>query len=87
MFSNIGDWRPSLNGLVFESLESQEVAWLDETFFEVEVCKALSRFTEDKTPRLDGFSITFWKFSWDFVKDEVMGFFREFHECGSLRRV
>ena len=56
MFSNIGDWRPSLNGLVFESLEAQEAARLNETFFEVEVFKALSRFCEDKTPRLDGFS-------------------------------
>lgn len=72
---------------MFESLEAQEAAWLDETFSEVEVFKALSRFSEDKTPRSDGFSIVFWKFSWDFIKDEVMGFFREFHKCGSLRRV
>ena len=30
---------------------------------------------------LDGFSMVFWQFSWNFVK-EVMGFFREFHEQG-----
>ena len=28
----------------------------------------------------DGFPIAFWIFSWEFVKKEVLGFFREFHE-------
>ena len=28
----------------------------------------------------DGFPIAFWSFSWDFVKDEVMSFFKEFYE-------
>ncbi|KAL6331982.1 hypothetical protein AAG906_020335 [Vitis piasezkii] len=28
----------------------------------------------------------FWQFSWDFVKEEVMNFFRQFHEIGSFVR-
>ena len=40
---------------------------------EEEVFSALSGFGGDKALRLDGFSMVF-------VKDEVMGFFREFHE-------
>ena len=28
----------------------------------------------------DGFPLAFWCFSWDFVKNEVLGFFEEFHE-------
>lgn len=27
----------------------------------------------------DSFSKAFWHFSWDFVKEEVMGFFSDFH--------
>ena len=29
---------------------------------------------------LDGFPLAFWQFCWGFVKDEVMGFFKEFHK-------
>ena len=28
----------------------------------------------------DGFPLAFWQFCWGFVKDEVMGFFKEFHK-------
>ena len=34
----------------------------------------------DKAPSPDGFSMAFWQFSWDFLKNDVMGFFREFYE-------
>ena len=30
--------------------------------------------------------MAFWQFSWDFVKVEVMNFFRRFHESGSFVR-
>ena len=41
---------------------------------------ALSELNEDKAPSLNGFSIVFWHFCWDFVWEEVMGYFREFYE-------
>ena len=28
----------------------------------------------------NSFSLAFWSISWDFVKNEVLGFFKEFHE-------
>ena len=34
----------------------------------------------DKAPGPDGFPLAFWSFSWDFVKNEVLGFFKEFYE-------
>ena len=37
-------------------------------------------FINDKAPDLDGFPLAFWSFSWDFVKNEVLGFSKEFHE-------
>ena len=46
---------------------------MEEPFSEEEVFSALLGFGGDKALRLDGFSMVF-------VKDEVMGFFREFHE-------
>ena len=49
-----------------------------------EVFGALTRCSGDKAPRLDGFSMAFWQFAWDLVKDDVMSFFRDFYEHGKF---
>ena len=49
-------------------------------FIEEEILAAVSGLNDDKAPGPDGFPIAFWSFSWDFVKEEVMGFFREFFQ-------
>ena len=56
-------------GCVFEML-----------FTEDEVYGALLGCSEDKASGPDGFTIAFWQFAWDFVKEEVMSFFREFYD-------
>ena len=55
---------------------------LEVLFFEVEVFKVLLDLNGDKAPGPDDFSLDFWQFNWDFVKDEVIGVFWEFHEHG-----
>ena len=55
-------------------------------FSEEEAFHALCELNGDKALGADGFTITFWLFSWDFVKDEVMGFFGEFYERGKFVR-
>ena len=55
---------------------------MEETFSKDEIWTAISRLNNDKAPGLDYFPIAFWAFSWDFVKNEVLGFFKEFHEQG-----
>ena len=47
-------------------------------FTEEEILAAISGLNDDKAPGPDGVPLAFWSFSWDFVKEEVMGFFREF---------
>ena len=48
--------------------------------------EVLSGFRVDKAPGLDGFSMSFWQFSWDFVKIEMMNFFKDFYEFGCFLR-
>lgn len=43
---------------------------------------ALAELGKDKVSCLDGFTMAFWLFSWETVKSEVMGFFKDFHEEG-----
>lgn len=82
LLSAAGGWRPNISGMSFERLEAMEAARLEESFSEQEVLEALKGFCGHKALEPDGFTMTFWQFSWDFVKEEVMGFFREFHDHG-----
>ncbi|RVW89247.1 hypothetical protein CK203_032614 [Vitis vinifera] len=38
----------------------------------------------DKAPRPDGFTVAFWQSCWDFVKEEILEMFKEFHEQSSF---
>ena len=67
------DIEKAYDGLIFERLD---VEGLEKPFLEEEVFGALSGFCGEKASGLDGFSMAFWQFSWDFVKEEVMNFFR-----------
>ncbi|XP_034688121.1 uncharacterized protein LOC117916277 [Vitis riparia] len=80
LLSNPGEWRPSVSGLQFEMLEPLDVSALESPFMEEEVRDALEGCNGDKAPGPDGFSMAFWIFAWDFVKADVMSFFKEFHE-------
>ena len=59
---------------------------LEDPFSTEEVFVALFELNGDKVPGLDGFSIAFWHFCWDFVWEEVMGYFREFYEHNKFVR-
>ena len=41
---------------------------------------ALLGCSGDKAPGPNGLTMAFWQFAWDFVKKDVMSFFREFHD-------
>ena len=59
----------------------KEIPFLGEEVFSV-----LSCLSGDKSPELDGFPMTFWQNRQDFVKIEVLGFFKEFFKWGYFVR-
>ncbi|RVW45833.1 hypothetical protein CK203_086256 [Vitis vinifera] len=73
LLSDPGGWRPSVNNLEFDSIGAEEAARLELMFTVEEVFLALSELNGDKAPGPDGFTLAFWHFCWDFVKDEIMG--------------
>ncbi|RVW12594.1 hypothetical protein CK203_114463 [Vitis vinifera] len=75
-------WHPGVEGLPFMRLDRCEAEGLEIPFSEGEVFAALLDLGKDKAPGPDGFTMAFWLFSWDLVKAEIMGFFKEFHERG-----
>ena len=71
---------PPLPDLRFHVIGANQVSKLEEMFTEKEILAAILGLNGDKAPGPDGFSLAFWSFSWDFVKVEVLGVFREFFE-------
>ena len=61
-------------------LGAEDSSSLEAKFLEEEVFVAISGLNGEKALGTDGFPIVFWSFSWEFVKDEVMSFFKEFYE-------
>ena len=55
---------------------------MEKPFSEEEIFKALANLKGDKAPGPDGFPMGFWHFSWDFVKEDVVKLFDEFHTQG-----
>ena len=53
-------------------------------FTEEEVVSALRELNREKAPGRDGYTTSFWQFSWDIVKDEVMAVFRDFFAIGKF---
>ena len=74
------NWNLSFPDLNFNLIGEDQAAKLEEMFTEEEILAAVSGLNVDKAPGPDGFPLAFWSFSWDFVKEEVMGFFREFFQ-------
>ena len=82
LLSAPGGWRPPFPDLAPNEIGIEEAARLEDKFSEEEIWAAISGLNSEKAPGPDGFPLAFWSFSWDFVKNEVLGFFKEFHEQG-----
>ncbi|RVW88498.1 hypothetical protein CK203_043835 [Vitis vinifera] len=62
LYSEEEGWRPSIDGLSFMGLDSNEVEGLENPFSEKEVFATLSDLGKDKAPGSDGFTMAFWLF-------------------------
>ena len=54
-------WRPTLDGLVFNIIEPEDVVRMERAFDEEEVLNVVRKMVKDKAPGPDGFSIGFFQ--------------------------
>ena len=80
LLSSSRGWCPPLLGLNYNEIGSEATAKLEEGFIEEEIWTTIQGLKGDKAFELDGFPLAFWSFSWEFVKEEVLGFLKEFYE-------
>ena len=86
ILSKLDVWRPSIVGLNFKNIRGEATTNLENPFSMEQVFMALSGLKGDKAPGVDGFLLAFWHFNWDFVREEVMRFFKEFHDNNKFVR-
>ena len=73
-------WKADIEGIQLDRISQQEAESLEIPFSENEIHSALMDMSGDKAPGPDGFTMAFWQRSWDFVKEEILEMFKEFHE-------
>ena len=86
LLSESSDWKANIGGLQLKQFSQQEAELLELPFSESEVHAALMDMNGDKAPGPDGFTLAFWQSCWDFVKEEILDMFKEFHEQNSFLR-
>ena len=84
MLSKNAKWKADIRGLQLDHLSLQEAENLELPFSKEEVRFAFMEMNGDKTPGPDGFTVAFWQDYWDFVKEEIMEMFKDFHEQSSF---
>ncbi|RVX18605.1 Transposon TX1 uncharacterized 149 kDa protein [Vitis vinifera] len=77
-------WKADIEGLHLQSLNSSEAEGLELPFTEEEIHSARLEMNGDKAPGSDEFTVAFWQFCWDFVKEEIVDLFKEFYEQRSF---
>ena len=79
LYSENEEQRPLLDEVEFYRIFGEDVAWLDRPFEEEEVYGVIKDYDGDKSPGPDGFSMAFFQSCWDFLKQEMMELFGNFH--------
>lgn len=69
-----------VDGLNWDHISIDQVAWLEGNFEEEEIDRAILDMDGEKALGLDGFTIVFFKNCWEVVKDELLLAFVEFFE-------
>ncbi|KAF5470114.1 hypothetical protein F2P56_010654 [Juglans regia] len=65
-------WRPKLDALSFEAIDSQSMSVLERPFDEDEIYKVISGMAKDKASSPDDFSMGFFQSCWDIMTGDVM---------------
>jgi hypothetical protein len=84
LYSESTHWRPKLDGLSFNRLNSVDAAAVIRPFDEEEVQAAVTTMPGDKAPGPDGFTLAFYKKCWSVLKADVMRILHHFHAQGTF---
>ncbi|RVX23535.1 putative mitochondrial protein [Vitis vinifera] len=84
LLSENSGWKADIGGLLLKQTSPSEADGIEIPFSETEIYAALMGMNGDKAPGPDGFTVAFWQSSWEIVKEDILGLFKEFHEQNSF---
>ncbi|RVW55159.1 LINE-1 reverse transcriptase-like [Vitis vinifera] len=84
LLSESPGWKADIGGLLLNQISPSEADGIEVPFSETEIFTALMGMNGDKAPGPDGFTIAFWQNSWETVKEDLLGLFKEFHDQNSF---
>lgn len=70
----------------FNSLNHEDVMWLERALGEDEVLEALKTLNGNKEPRLDSMSLAFFQKFWVVIKDDLMKVFEKFFTTAKFEK-
>ncbi|RVW30834.1 Transposon TX1 uncharacterized 149 kDa protein [Vitis vinifera] len=73
-------WKADIGGLLLNQISPVEADGIEVPFSETEIYTALMGMNGDKALGPDGFTVAFWQNSWEIVKEDMLGLFKEFHD-------
>ncbi|RVW50807.1 Transposon TX1 uncharacterized 149 kDa protein [Vitis vinifera] len=84
LLSENSGWKADIGGLLLKQISPSEADGIEIPFSETEIYAALMGMNGDKALGPDGFTVAFWQSSWEIVKEDILGLFKEFHEQNSF---
>ncbi|KAK3199551.1 hypothetical protein Dsin_022966 [Dipteronia sinensis] len=83
-FRRMMEIRPRIHCLVMQRISQAQEIMLEEEFTHEEVWEAISSCDGNKARGPDGLNLNFIKSNWDNIRDDFLGFLKEFHKDGEI---
>ncbi|XP_026378371.1 uncharacterized protein LOC113272788 [Papaver somniferum] len=83
-FKEVSNHKPRINNMCLKSIDENARVWLERTFSEEKVKKAIHDLGVHRAPGPDGFLMKFYIVGWEFIKDDLMKVFKDFHDNNIL---
>ncbi|KAK2664582.1 hypothetical protein Ddye_003156 [Dipteronia dyeriana] len=84
LFKNVEWQRPRLGALNFKRLSTGENKGVETEFSREEVWRAVYNYDGNRSPSLDGLTLSFIKANWKLIRDDFMRFLSEFYNASSI---
>lgn len=79
--------RPNLEGVPFDQLRYEDISYLEDPFLEEHMKELVWLSAKDKSPRLDGFNLCFYKECWEIIRGDIINFVSVFHINAKIPKV
>ena len=87
LFSSNDPVLRGFDGVEWEGIDTLFSSWLERSFTEEEVKRAVFEYDGNKAPGPDGFSMAVFQSQWDIFKNDTMKVFEEFHKSGVINGI